>query len=381
MAVPVSKDFDFIIAGAGCAGLSLAVHLIHSGGFRDKRILLIDRDAKAANDRTWCFWEKEAGLFEPVVHRQWEQLHFYGEQYSARLDIHPYRYKMIRGADFYRYALDLIRRQPNFTIWRAQVSHVFSNRKATGIITGGRAYLCDYVFNSILFGKPRLRPRHTWLLQHFKGWVVETDAPVFDAASATLMDFRVDQSQGTAFCYVLPLAPDRALVEYTLFSAQTLAPGQYDQGLRDYLSRFLNIDSYRVAEEEFGIIPMTDYPFPRRQHHLIHLGTAGGRTKGSSGYTFRFIQKHSARLVQQLLRNGKPFVGSDAGRFAFYDRVLLRVLKDGKVPGREIFTRLFEKNDTRSILRFLDNESTLPEELKLISTLPVKPFLAAAMGR
>ena len=57
-----STQYDYIIAGAGCAGLSLAVHMIHSGKFSDKKILIVDKDDKQKNDRTWCFWEKEPGL-------------------------------------------------------------------------------------------------------------------------------------------------------------------------------------------------------------------------------------------------------------------------------------------------------------------------------
>jgi hypothetical protein len=33
------------------------------------------------------------------------------------------------------------------------------------------------------------------------------------------------------------------------------------------------------------------------------------------------------------------------------------------------------------VFRFLDNESTLPQELRLISTLPTLPFLGAALRR
>ena len=42
------------------------------------------------------------------------------------------------------------------------------------------------------------------MLQHFLGQEVEVDKPVFDASTAILMDFRVDQSQGMHFIYLLP---------------------------------------------------------------------------------------------------------------------------------------------------------------------------------
>ena len=58
----------------GCAGLSLAVHLIQSGKFSDKKILLIDKESKIQNDRTWCFWENENGLFQNIVYKSWEKV-------------------------------------------------------------------------------------------------------------------------------------------------------------------------------------------------------------------------------------------------------------------------------------------------------------------
>jgi lycopene beta-cyclase len=374
-----TKDFDYIIAGAGCAGLSLALHLIHSGAFKDKRILLVDRDSKKANDRTWCFWQTEPGLFEPVVFRQWQKLWFHSDQLSRELSISPYHYKMIRGEDFYSYCLEIIRKQRNFTVWQEEVSHLIGTREATGIVIKGKAYLCDYLFNSILFRTPSLKKNQYWLLQHFKGWTIETPGPAFEPGRATLMDFRIDQQWGTAFCYVLPFSATRALVEYTLFSRALLQQEQYNEGLKQYLQQWLGLKEYTVVEEEFGIIPMTNYAFPGRRHNLVHLGTAGGQTKGSSGYTFSYIQKHSAAIVKQLIKKGDPFVSKSSGRYGFYDSVLLNILHHDTLPGRDIFSDLFRKNDPALVLKFLDNETSIPEELKIISTLPTLPFMKAAL--
>jgi lycopene beta-cyclase len=110
-----TQKYDYIITGAGCAGLSLAVHLIHSGKFRDKNILLIDQDLKKDNDRTWCFWEKQPSLFQPVVYKEWKELQFHSANLSKALEIKPYVYKLIRGIDFYNYCLDIISQQKNIS--------------------------------------------------------------------------------------------------------------------------------------------------------------------------------------------------------------------------------------------------------------------------
>jgi lycopene beta-cyclase len=371
--------YDYIIAGAGCAGLSLAMHLIESGKFRDKKIALFDKDPKRSNDRTWCFWQTSQGIFDPVVYRQWTKLWFHGEAFSTEMDIAPYQYKMIRGIDFYTYCLERISRQENMEIRFEKVDSVFSNEDGTGVVVNGEKIMSEYVFNSILFEQPQLNEKQYWLLQHFKGWIIETEQEHFDPSVATLMDFRIGQNYGTAFCYVLPFSSKKALVEYTLFSPQWLKAEQYDEGLRSYISEQLKIADYKILDEETGSIPMTNYPFPPRQNNIINMGTAGGQTKGSSGYTFNFIQKHSKALVDQMMNSGEPFIAPPAKRFHFYDSVLLNILQNNAVSGREIFTDLFKKNAPQRVLRFLDNETSFKEELKIISTLPVIPFTKAAM--
>jgi lycopene beta-cyclase len=122
---------------------------------------------------------------------------------------------------------------------------------------------------------------------------------------------------------------------------------------------------------------MTNFQFPKYTNHIIHIGTAGGQTKASSGYTFQFIQKQSERITESLLRNGQPFYEDDVlkRRFGFYDSTLLNILANNKLPGDQIFTELFQKNKMVDVLRFLDNETTLTEELRLITVLPKKVFL------
>ncbi|MDB5196066.1 MAG: hypothetical protein JWP88_436, partial [Flaviaesturariibacter sp.] len=132
----------------------------------------------------------------------------------------------------------------------------------------------------------------------------------------------------------------------------------------------------------FGVIPMTNAEFPRRNNNIRYIGTAGGHTKASSGYTFQFIQKETAAIVQCLEQHGHPFSKPvSAPRFSFYDEVLLSVLYHKRLPGRDIFSRLFQKNDPKSILRFLDNETTLAEEMAIISSLPTLPFAKAAFWK
>lgn len=343
--------------------------------------MIADKDDKQKNDRTWCFWETEAGLFDSIVYKKWDKAWFYGEGLSRLMELPPYHYKLIRGIDFYNYSFNLIRQQPNFEIRTGDIREVKSDGGQSWIQFGNEKISAEYIFNSILFEKPVMRSNEYYMLQHFKGWVINAEKPVFNAGEATLMDFRVGQQHGTTFVYVMPFSETTALVEYTLFTEQLLEPAQYENGLKKYISELLKIDSYKIEEEEFGIIPMTNHRFPSANGSIINIGTAGGQTKASSGYTFSFIQKHSARIVENLVKRGNPFIPLPGGpkRFKFYDSTLLHILKHNKLPGDKIFTRLFKKNKPQQVLRFLDNESSLGDELKIISSLPTMPFLKAAL--
>lgn len=372
--------FHYIVAGAGCAGLSFLVRLLQSGRFCDKKILLIDQSLKNANDRTWCFWEKTPGLFEPVVHKSWQQLWFYGHNYSALHDIKPYTYKMIRGIDFYQYCLRFIRKYPNVIIEQATIKRIENKQHKALLETDQQLYEADHIFSSILMEKPVLKQGQYQLLQHFKGWVIDVPEAVFNPTEATLMDFRISQEQGTAFVYVMPFTPHRALVEYTLFSDTILSNEAYDAGLKNYLHTYLKTTSYTIQEEEFGIIPMTNYRFPSGEGAITWLGTAGGQTKASSGYTFQFIQKQTAQLVESMVHNGKPAVKPSflQNRFHWYDSILLNVLSKHQLPGAAVFTELFKKNQIADVLQFLDNETSLLQEIKIITVLPKSIFLRAA---
>jgi hypothetical protein len=93
------NSYDYIIAGAGCAGLSLAYHISKSS-LQNKSILLIDKASKTENDRTWCFWEKEPNLFENIVYRKWRKVDFYGADFADSLDLGKYgindqRYRLL----------------------------------------------------------------------------------------------------------------------------------------------------------------------------------------------------------------------------------------------------------------------------------------------
>lgn len=369
----MGERYDYIIAGAGAAGLSLAYHLVRAG-LGDKRVLLIDRERKIHNDRTWCFWEIGEGPFEGLVFRRWDRVWFHGEGISQRLDLAPYRYKMIRGIDFYAFMDRWLESQPQIRRLYGQVEAVEEGR----VWVDGEPYLAEWVFDSIYRPAPR-RPQYHYLLQHFKGWVVESPRPVFDLEAATFMDFRLEQQGAVRFAYVLPHDERTALVEYTVFSPALLQSEEYDRGLKDYLERSLHLRSYTIHHEEFGVIPMTDAPLEAcPSPRVVPIGMAGGRTKASTGYTFQRIQRHSRQIAEHLARYGRPLPRrSGPNRYHWMDSLFLNVLSKGREEGRTFFSRLFRRLRPAQVLRFLDEETSPLEDLRLMTAVNVPVFLAA----
>lgn len=375
----VSEHYDYIIVGAGAAGLSLAYHLVQAG-LQDKKILLLDLAPKTTNDRTWCFWEAGDNPFEEVVFRKWSHIWFHGQGISQRLAIAPYVYKMIRGEDLYAFMHRWLLQQRNITLRYGAVSHIQETGGGAAVELNGQTFTGKWVFSSLYKAAPK-SPRHHYLLQHFKGWVVQTPSPAFETAAATIMDFRVEQGGEACFGYVLPFDSHTALVEYTVFSAELLPPEAYDAGLREYLGRWLGIKRYEIQQTESGIIPMTDAPFSRQPSpHVMNIGMAGGRTKPSTGYTFQRIQKQSRSIARALIATGQPFYPEPTHhRHAYMDSVLLNVLAHHRAPGKQIFSDLFRKNPPQRVLRFLDEETSLLQDLQIMSSVCIPAFAAAAL--
>ena len=345
----MQQYYDYIITGAGCAGLSILRRMMQHSFFSNKKILLIDKEQKNTNDRTWCFWEKQQGLFEDIVCHCWQQIDFYSNDFSARFDLAPYQYKMIQGIDMYTTVLNEAKQHTNIEVIYEAVDSVYNNENYAVIKLKNKELYADYIFNSILFNdwkQDALQQKHTYILfQHFKGWMIETDEPFFNERIATFMDFRVEQTNGTTFVYVLPVKKNKALIEYTLFSEEILKQDEYDALLKEYIHSSLNIKNFTIKHSEFGIIPMTNYKFSEGEKRIINIGTAGNQTKASSGYTFQFIQKHTTKIIEALLNAQEPLIMLSAyeKRFNLYDSILLNVLKNKKMSGDKMFAQLFKK--------------------------------------
>ncbi len=369
-----SKKYDFIICGAGCAGLSLAYRLC-SSEFSHLHILLIDREPKTLNDRTWCSWQlKDHFYFSDIHYKRWHHLSFKSPTVQKDLSLDRYVYCMIRGIDFYEYCLKKIALYPNIEIRYEDIESVRSTDHFAVVHTKENNYEAQRVFDSTVKQFPDDHELFVW--QHFKGWMIETEEDCFEAEKACLMDFRIEQQDDTRFMYVLPFSTNRAFIEATIYNKSIPDPAYYDPILKDYLSDFLGISSYKITEEEVGAIPMTTAKFSAFNSRHIPIGTNASTVKPSSGYAFVRIQEESEQIIEQI-RSNRYVAIRKKKRFLAYDRTLLHVVISKKETLAHVFSLLFDRNRIEAILKFLDEKTSLIEEVRIFATLPIWSFTSS----
>ncbi len=374
--------YDYLLVGGGAAGLSLAYQLAQEPRLASKKILLIEPEAKDHNDRTWSFWTDQPELTDGIAARTWHQLAFRSPGFERTIDLGRYRYCTVRSLDFYQLVHRALAARPaQFTLVHGRVASL--ENASEGILAtteAGQGYTARYAFDS---RPPAVLPQpasYHYLLQHFVGWEIETTHDVFNADVVEFMDFRGEQHHEARFMYVLPFSPRRALVEYTLFSAQVLAKADYEGAIREYLSTTLGLAAscYRIVDEERGAIPMSDHPLPGRVGtHIINLGTRAGRAKPSTGYAFRRIQAQSARLVAALAATGQPprDPTGDKWQFRLFDTLLLDIMQRQGESTRDTFAQLFAHNPVTRIFRFLDEKTGWADNLRIMNSVSAGPFL------
>lgn len=384
---PEPEEYGYVILGAGCAGLSLCHYLLERGV--DAPILILDRKEAFADDRTWCFWEVEETPFSDRAVRRWSSWSVRAEGREVVHTSRRYPYLCLTGADFYEDALGRISTHGNVTVRLGEdVRSCKELEDGVLVVTSSGSYLARNVFDGR--GLPpdsaaleQARRGGTWISQQFLGLRLRARRPVFDPGTCTLMDFSVDQGRGLRFAYVLPFDEHEALVENVYLTESGAPPETHRAELSGYLhDRYgLSGEDYEVHGEEWGDIPMTAHRFPRRIGTRIHvIGTLGGETRPSTGYTFLRVQRYSRALAASLTGADTDPGKVHPWRYGPLDRVFLRLLRERPEGCPGIYARMFAGTPPDPLVRFLTESSSYLDDARLIGALPKLPFLRLAAG-
>ena len=371
------ERFDYIICGGGASGLLLSNALLSDKHFNDKKILIIEKDSKTDNDKTFGFWNDKESVLDNIVFKEWEYAEFRDSNSHNSFLLSPYKYKMIKSNEFYLYIGDKISKASNFTYLNSTVNEIdkVNNKVKTNDGEFSSSIIFSSIYNEVSFKKYPL------LKQHFIGWTIETKNENFDDNKITFMDFSVDQKDEIRFMYILPFSKNKALIEYTLFSGEIINDDEYEKEIKTYLKK-KNILNYSIVEKEKGMIPMTCYPFfENNTDTYFQIGTAGGWSKPSTGYTIKNSIEKIDIIINSLKQNKPLSKIRFKNRFWYYDLLFLDVLIASKGKGSQVFSDLFKNNDPIKIFKFLDEKTSVMEELSIFLSVDIKTFVRSLIKR
>jgi len=351
------KDFDYVIIGGGCAGLSLAYELEINDELKNKTLAIIEPRKEYKRDKTWSFWKVFDHNFEDCIIKSWNNFTINTSESSRELSTDKFPYQSIDSGKFYKKINSKLLSNSNISYFK-DLKEINSEN--------------SIIFNSVFKGG--LDKSQLW--QHFQGIEIETSKDIFDDRILNLMDFNCDQRNNVHFFYTLPFSKNRALIETTwLSNLEDQSLMDYDLQLENYIKNNLRIKNYKIKFAEKGAIPLF-YPSIKNNNRIINIGSAGGMTRLSTGYTFLNIQEHSKYILKNINSIEKIKRYSLEKKYKFLDNVFLKVLKNnpGKMPN--IFYKMF-KCSPDTVINFLSNKSNIFEDISIIYKMPKSIFIKA----
>ena len=351
------KEFDYIIIGGGCAGLSLAYELEIHEKLRNKTLAIIEPREEYKRDKTWSFWKVATHNFDDCVKKNWENFSVNIPGKTNYLECKNFPYQSIDSGLFYEKIKNKLKKNENIFFFK----NIEEINKQNSL-----------VFNSV----PNIKKNHLNLWQHFCGVEIKTDNDIFDEKIFNLMDFDCEQRESVHFFYTLPYEKNRALVETTWLSKMNdNSQKDYENQINNYIKNNLKIKNYEITYKEEGAIPLF-YPLNKNEKNKINIGTAGGMTRLSTGYTFLNIQEHSKYIRENIdnISNAKKF--EIDRKYQFLDEIFLRVLEKNPEKMSDVFFRMF-KTSPKTVIKFLSNKSNFLEDLSIIFKMPKLIFIKA----
>ncbi len=374
------EDFDLLILGGGCAGLSLSAALaVH--GERCPRTLVIESRTEYTNDRTWCYWN-DPGTPEPYpIQQRWHRMRLVHGEQRVSLDCGSTSYQMLAAQDFYAAAQATIARQPKIELRRG--TSVVGEPKRHAGAWRLRTSAGDVTARSVVDTRPSLRPQRggAVLWQSFHGQEIECSSKVFDPSTLDLMNFLEPDPRHVAFVYVLPITPTRALIEVTFFGAAPLERRELVGQLEAAIAERVGTAAFTVLRSEHGILPMGLNTPPRPAHpSSVQVGVMAGAARSSTGYAFQRIQKWAGECASALVSHGRPTAHRpDPWPLRCMDRIFLEVLRADPRRGGALLFSLFSRADPLRLIRFLSVNAGVSDSLHVVAAMPVSPFVRAAL--
>ena len=343
------------VIGDGCAGLSFAAqsenlpnHTMH---------LFSPQPNSPKNNHVWGYWQMDWMKFvAPLTFKTWYKWSVITADTEVEMQACHHPYKVVKRDGW--------------------LAHCRKNAKQNGVQFHNDMSSIAEFSNERVFDSRPPKWRANMMVQHFLGWEVRADAGSFKDGTAILMDFRCDQSRGVHFIYCLPFSDSEALVESTLLSPNIERDEFYEGAISTWLSDCAGINRFEVLRSEQGAIPLG----LMKRHDPNYHGIGGncGAIRPSSGYAFSFIQKQIAVALSRAA-SGKELSFSTPHKKIdlFMDRVFLSVLRNQPHYAPTLFAAMAARLTGDEFAIFLSGEANIKLRLKVITAMPVWPFVRA----
>lgn len=368
------NNYDFIIIGAGCSGLSLLYEMNKSNILKNKTCAIFDKRKQFSKDKIWSYWNVFEHSFSDCLLDQWDKVIVKGNE-EIILDCKDFAYQSVDSEKFYNKILKNIRDNKNIKFFLDHsVDEISEENDQVIIKSKNELFKANLVFDSSLKIN---NSKDSKIYQHFYGCEVNFKENINLSKYPTLMDFNCDQDNWTHFFYTLPLSNKKIFIETTWISDQQNSTiDQYMFEINEYIQKNLNYKKeYTFGYNEMGSIPMFHYKQKTGYKKVIKIGTAANLTRKSTGYTFLNIQKFTKELVQKLIKNQIISNAQIQSKYNFLDKIFIKVLLEEKSNMHKIFFRLFKKNNTKDIISFLSNNSNFIQDIKIILSMPKLIFI------
>ena len=351
------NEFDYVIIGGGCAGLSLAYELDVNNKLNNKTLAIIEPRTEYKRDKTWSFWKVINHNFEDCVMKSWNNFSINSPSGSHELKTENFPYQSINSDLFYKKIITTLSKNKNIKFFK-NINEININN--------------SFIFNSVQ--EQRMDKSKLW--QHFQGIEIEVEKDIFDDEIINLMDFDCDQKDNVHFFYTLPFTKKKALIETTWLSKfDNELLKDYDTQIEKYIKETLGIQKYKINFKEKGAIPLF-YSNSTKKINKINIGSAGCMTRLSTGYTFLNIQEHSKYIRENIDNIANAKIYNTGKKYKFLDVIYLRVLKEYPERIPDIVLSMF-KNKANTIIKFLSNKSNILEDLFIILKMPKWVFIKA----
>jgi lycopene beta-cyclase len=365
-----------LLVGGGLASSLIALRLRRARP--DLKIIMLERDQRIGGEHTWCHFATDvtpeiAAWLGPLIVHDWSGYDVRFPKHRRTLTTH---YRAITSARLHLVMSELLGEDAWFGV---EAKEVRGDRVK---LVDGRKLAAPLVIDA---RGPR-RSSHLALgWQKFLGQEVRLAAP-HGLSRPVVMDASVPQIDGYRFVYLLPLGPDRVLIEDTRYAdAPALDRAQLAKDIAAYAAG----QGWSIAEvvrEEVGVLPIAlagdiDAYWAEAPDEAADAGLRAALFHPTTGYSLPDAARQ-AELIAAL-----PALHTAAARAAItamskqawadraYYRLLNRMLFRAAEPTQRYkVLQRFYRLPQPLIERFYAGQATWRDKLRILAGKPPVPI-------